>query len=283
MPTGRFVLARVLINEWNRIDAGALASQVAYSLIFAVPSLVLFLLAIAAVIDKQTGVPVAQWLRDQIAQYSPPATRDLLDGIVTNAVTRVGSGAASVSAATAVVVAIWGASGGINALMNACNRAYGVPDTRSFIAKRVLALILTAVFAVFVLFTGAVYIAGGRAEHWLFAHMTLGGTFLFWWRLMRWPAILVSVTLALLMLYMIGPLVRPPFRWALPGSLVTAVVWMLLLVGFRWILRLIDPGTPYGATGSVLIFLVFLRLTGMIFILGAALIGLFARRFRPAG
>jgi hypothetical protein len=32
----------------------------------------------------------------------------------------------------------------------------------------------------------------------------------------------------------------------------------------------------------VLVFLVFLRLTGMIFILGAALIGLLARRFRPA-
>jgi membrane protein len=281
-PTGRFVLARIVINEWQRIDAQALASQVAYSLVFAIPSLILFVLSIGAVIDKRTGVPVASWLKDQIDVYAPREIQDLLDSIVSHSVTQVGSGTASVSAAIAVIVAIWGASGGINALMNACNRAYGVPDTRSFIAKRVLALILTGVFTVFVLFTGAIFIAGGRLEHWVFGRLALGSTFLSWWALMRWPAILILISIALFLLYTIGPIAHPPFRWAYAGALVAAAAWMLLLLGFRWILNWISPGTPYGATGSVIVFLLFLRMTGIIFILGAALIGLLVRRFRPA-
>lgn len=282
MPTGRFALARVLLNEWRRIDAQALASQVAYSLVFAIPSLMLFLMALAALIDKQTGVPIANWMRNEIEQYAPDEFKSLLDAIVNHAVTRVGSSTASASAVIAVLVAIWGASGGINALVNACNRAYGVPDTRSFIAKRVLALILTGIFTIFVLFTGVIFIGGSRLEQWFFHKLTLGHRFLTWWALMRWPAILTSVTLALLLLYTIGPIVRPPLRWTAFGAFIAAGAWLLLLWGFRWILTLIDPGTPYGATGSVLVFLFFLRMTGIIFILGAALIGLLVRRFRPA-
>jgi membrane protein len=281
LPTGRFVFARVLVAEWNRIDAQALASQVAYSLIFAVPSLFLFLMSIAAVVDRKTGIPVGAWLQDTIESYAPDEIKELLDAVVNDAVVHVGGGLAGASAILAILIAIWGASGGINALINACNRAYGVPDTRSFLAKRVLALVLTAVFTIFILVTSVLFIGGDRMEKWVVRRFELGNTVQTAWEFGRFPAIVLSIAIALFFLYTLGPVVRPPVRWAVVGAASAAGLWILLLWGFRGILSFIDPGTAYGATGSVIVFLFFLRLTGMIFILGAALIGLCVREFRP--
>lgn len=281
-PTGRFAFARLVIAEWQRIDAQALAAQVAYSLVFAVPALLLFLLAIAAVIDKRTGIPVADRLRDGIDEYAPESLQELLDSIVDNAVVRAGGETASLGAVAAVLFAIWGASGGVNALINACNRAYGLPDTRSFVAKRVLALLLTGVFALFSLLTTVLFIGGRELEQAVYARLDLGGGEQRAWELLRWPAFALPVACALFLLYTIGPVFRPPVRWTAVGALAAAAAWLLLLAGFRFILTLINPGTPYGATGSVLVFLSFLRLTGGIFILGAALTGLLVRRFHPA-
>ena len=72
----------MLYDEWGRIQVSALASQVAYSLIFAIPSLILFLMAMAAVIEQRFKVPIASTLRDAINEYAPDAVRYLLIAIV---------------------------------------------------------------------------------------------------------------------------------------------------------------------------------------------------------
>lgn len=258
----------------------ALASQVAYSLIFAIPSLILFLMAMAAVIERQFDVPIASTLRDAIDEYAPDAVRELLIAIVDQAITQVSSGVASVSAIVAVIVAIWGASGGINALMNACNRAYGVPDTRTFVSKRILALMLTAVFAVFTVLTSALFIGGRMLERRFFNAVDVSDRVQDAWEVLRWPAIALPIVIALWMLYTIGPAARPPLRWTIPGAIVASVIWLGVLWGFRGILEIINPGSPYGATGSVLVLLFFLYTTGVVFILGAAINGLLVQHVR---
>ena len=279
---GRFWFPWLLVHEWNRIGVSALASQVAYSLIFAIPSLILFMMAIAALVDRHTRFPVADRLRSAIEDYAPESIRQLLISIVDEAISQVSSGFASVSVIIAVVVAVWGASGGINALMNACNRAYGVPDTRFFIAKRILALLLTGVFAVLVVASAVIFMIGERLQIRLVNAIGFGDDIQSWWSIIRWPAYVTPVAIALVLLYSIGSIARPPLQWTLPGALVAASAWIFLLWGFRLILGVINPGSPYGATGSVMVLLFFLYATGIVFILGAAINGLLVRFFRPA-
>jgi membrane protein len=278
---GRFWFFKLLRAEWNRIEVSALASQVAYSLIFAIPSLILFLMAMAAVIDQHTGLPVATWMREAINDYAPREIKEVLNNVVDGAVSQVGGGVASVNAVIAIVIAIWGASSGVNSLMNACNRAYGVPDTRSFVAKRLMALILTGIFSLFALTTAVVFIGGQRLEHWTFDQLDLSESYRAWWVYLRWPVIVLPIATALLMLYSIASIARPPLRWSLPGALAAAGAWILLLWGFQYVLEAIGPSSPYGAAGSVLVFLFFLHTTGRVFILGAAINGLLVRFFRP--
>lgn len=272
----------MLKSEWSRIDASALASQVAYSLIFAIPSLLLFLMAIAAIIDQRTGIPVANWLRMQINRNAPDEVNDLLIAIVDEAVSRVSGGFASASAVIALLIAVWGASGGINALMNACNRAYGVPDTRSFVQKRVLAILLTGIFAVFVVSTAMLFIGGGMLERSIADHWAIADGRGVWWSAVRWPLTAVPVAIALVLLYSIGSVTHPPLRWTLPGALISAVTWLAVLWLFGYILTVIRPGSPYGVAGSVLVLLFFLYTTGIVFILGAAFNGVYVRHFRPS-
>jgi membrane protein len=270
-----------MLAEWRRIDVSALASQVAYSLIFSIPSLMLFLMALAAWLDMRAGLPVAGTMRDAINENAPGAVREVLLSIVDDAVVRIDTGVASASAGVALLIAIWGSSSGINTLVGACNRAYGVPDNRSFVAKRVLALVLTGVFAIFGVVTAVIFIGGDSLERAAFRRTSLNERYMGWWDFLKWPVYVLTLSSALVLLYWIGSIARSPARWTLPGALLGASSWLLLLSGFRYLLSVIRPGTPYGATGSLLALLVFLYGTGVVFIMGAAFNGLLIRFYRP--
>ncbi len=73
----------------------------------------------------------------------------------------------------------------------------------------------------------------------------------------------------LAVLYYLGPNAKPPFRWLSLGSAVATLLWVLAALGFRFFLMVMNPGSPFGAAGSILVLLFFLYVTGFTFSLGA--------------
>jgi membrane protein len=243
------------------MDVPALASQVAYSFMFAIPSLVLLLMSLAVLVDEGLGIPVADFLRDAIEEQVPASAQDLFTAVVDETMARVGTGGASLGLVIAIVVGIWGGSGGVGALVKSCNRAYGLRDTRNFAVKRLLAIWLTGV-------VGLLVVAGAT----LFARV---------YNALYWPGAVLAILIALVTLYCLGTISQPPVRWTLPGAALATASWLLLLWGFRFALNYINPGTPFGAAGGVIVVLLFLYFTGIVFILGAAANGMLIRWRRP--
>src|SRR5215213_1860922 len=90
------------------------------------------------------------------------------------------------------------------------------------------------------------------------------------------------MTLLLAVLYYIGPNVDLSFRWISPGSVVATALWLGAAALFGWYLDVANPGTAYGALGSVVVLLLFLDVTGVIFLLGAKINAEIGTRFDPA-
>jgi membrane protein len=85
----------------------------------------------------------------------------------------------------------------------------------------------------------------------------------------------------LAILYYAGPNIEQSFRWVSPGSVLATILWLVATAGFGLYLNVSNPGSAYGAVGSVLVLLFFLYVTGIIFLLGAELNAVLGKRYDP--
>ena len=89
------------------------------------------------------------------------------------------------------------------------------------------------------------------------------------------------LVLGLLVLYRVGPDVEARWRWLLPGTLVAAAGWNLALVSFTWVLTWSNPGSAYGAAGSVIALLLLIYWLALIVLIGALVNAVLGRRLDP--
>jgi len=273
--------AKALFQRIGRDNATGLAAQVAYHLMFAIPPLLVFLLTLAALVDHVTGIPVAQNLHSAITQHAPGDTKALLDNMVNHAISEVGGKAASIGIVITVLLALWGASNGIGALIRAFNYAYEVKENRSFLLSLLMRLALTILLVVVIIAAFALFVFGRKIGVLIANHLGLGSVFSLLWNIARWPVAIVIFMVLLALLYYWGPNVEQSFRWISPGSVVAAILWFLAVLGFKLYVTLSNPGSAYGAAGSVIVLLFFLYVTGIIFILGAEINAVLGTRYDP--
>ncbi|HEX3723429.1 MAG TPA: YihY/virulence factor BrkB family protein [Nitrolancea sp.] len=274
-------LAKALVQRFSKDNTTGLAAQVAYNLMFAIPPLLIFLLTLAALVDHVTGVPVAQDLHTAITQHAPGDTKALLDNMVNNAIARVDGKAASIGLIVTVFLALWGGSNGIGSLIQAFNSAYEVTEDRSFIQAIVMRIVLTVLLVVVIIGAFVLFVFGQKLGVLIANHLGLGSVFNLLWNILRWPAAIVLFMFLLALLYYWGPNVEQSFRWVSPGSVVAAVLWFIAVLGFKLYVTLSNPGSAYGAAGSVIVLLFFLYVTGIIFILGAQVNAELGKRYDP--
>lgn len=262
-------IAKSLFHRFSNDNTTGLASQVAYNLVFALPPLFIFLVTLAALVDHFTGLPIAENLHKAITQHAPADTKTLLDSMVRYAISQTSGAAATTGAVITVILALWGASGGVGTLIQAFNSAYETKDSRSFVRSTLLTLGLTVLMVVVVIVAFVLFIFGHKIGSLVANQVGLGSTFELFWNILRWPVAVILFMFFLALLYYWGPDVKQSFRWVSPGSLVATTLWILAVLGFKLYVTLSNPGSPYGAAGGLIVLLFFLYLTGVILILGA--------------
>jgi len=82
-------------------------------------------------------------------------------------------------------------------------------------------------------------------------------------------------------LYYLGPNIEHSFRWISPGSVLATILWALATVAFSVYMQVSDPGSAYGSLGSLIVFLLFLYITGVVLLIGTELNALLERRYDP--
>src|SRR5215213_11249389 len=75
-----------IAQEIRHHQPSQLAKQSAYSLLYAVPSVLIVLVSLAAIVDKNTGTGVSQALRTFISEQAPAELQPLLASLVQRAV-----------------------------------------------------------------------------------------------------------------------------------------------------------------------------------------------------
>src|SRR5918998_6113102 len=273
---------RDLMSALLEINLTGLAAQVAYSLIFSMPSILLVVALVANSVDQRTGFALSSEVQVLIVGALPPGVQPVIATLIDDAMIRAREGPSTLSAIVAILVALVAAGSGLGELANAFDRAAAIDDRRSVWRKRFIFTAESVLIAATLLLAFTLYVWGGDLVALISRRFRLGGDWQSGWLQLQGPVIVLLVFLGATLLYMTGS-GHYSFRETAPGGAVATLLWLLIVQGFQFYLSVANPGTAYGAASSLFVFLVFLYLTSMGLILGAMVAAVIVRRCRERG
>jgi membrane protein len=165
------------------------------------------------------------------------------------------------------------ASGAFGAAGRALNRAWRVEEGRGFVGRKLASLMWMLVVLVMVMITFVLVFLGGGLASDVLGWFGLGETAADVWRIVRWPAALMSAMLVYAVVYYAAPNVEVRrFQWITPGSVVGVLVWIVASAAFfLYVSNFSSYSATYGAFAAAVILLVWLWLTNVALLFGAEL------------
>jgi membrane protein len=238
------------------------AGSVAFSSVLAMFPLLLCLSAAAAFIGDPGS---AASMASRVIEYAPPLVADALRPAIDQVLRERNRVLLSIG----VVVTLWAASSGTQAIRTALNRAYGVTHSLSFWQARLKVTVFTVIVTVGTVigFSSVVILpyAWEALEQAGVEAQTPGLR-----DSVRYGLAFVFVTLLYVMLYGWLPDIRQRVRTVLPGALVGAALWLAVAVSLSQMWRTAGKlALLYGSLVGMVATLVFLYLSAVTLIFGA--------------
>jgi membrane protein len=259
-----------IVHVFKRHRAPMLARQAAYSLLFAIPSVVILIVALANLIDRRIDFQLSDSLIELIEDNAPRETQELLVNLVSQALIDTSANRATVALIISIVVAIWGGAGGTGSLILACNVVYDVVDKRNFFIRQSMRFVMTIVQGIVFVASMLFFSIGHRLADWLGEEYGRDGIFVSIISSPRGLAIGL-IFISLFLLYGVAPDVRMQYRWLLPGTALATLAVLGLLALIDTLLRFANPSGAYGIAGSVLVVLWILYVFSLVVISGAVI------------
>jgi membrane protein len=212
---------------------------------------------------------------EQVSRQFEQLTRDLSEDVqntlaqpVEQATSGAGGGL-TIGVILAIAGAVWSASGGVNGLIQGIGIAYDQDDSRNFVKKRGLAILLTLggilLFIVMVALIAVVPAALNALGRGTAVTLAIN--------VARWVLLALLMIVGLAVLYRVAPdRDDPRMKWATPGAIVAMVLWLIVSAGFSfYVSNFGSYNKTYGALAGVIILELWLYLTMMIILFGAEL------------
>jgi len=254
-------------KEFMQDNCMMLASALAYSTFFAIPSVIIAAVGLFTLVaSPETITSFIQSLHGLI----PSQASTLLDQSLRRAASH--RGGSLVMTLIGFLLAVWSVTGAMNSYMTALNMAYEREDRRSFVRKRFVALKMAAIMAVAFVLIAVLTLFGPVIEHAIAKRIgPAGGVLDIAWWIAQWPILLVGLLVAFATLLYLGPDVEhPKWQFMTPGSFVAAILWIVASGAFAvYTATFASYNKTWGALSGVIVMLTWLWITGMALLLGA--------------
>jgi len=265
---------RLRLGEWIQVfkrtgkefladDCMGMAQAVAYNSLLAFFPAVILLVGLLGLIDAYDD------LQRFLGPIAPGAVLDLIERVEESA----GGGGSALAFLLGLFGAIWAASGAMNAIVKAVNRAYDLLETRPFWKVRLIAIVLVILSGFVTAGIFLVIVFGGPLGEAIADKARLGGAFDLLWGIFRWPIAFVTILLFFAIIYYLAPdRTQRDWKWVSPGSLVGGVLWLALSGLFALYTSLSESyNETYGTVAGAIVLLLWLNYTAWAILFGAEL------------
>ncbi len=262
------VIQRTLASFYNDQMTHHAAALTYYALMSLFPTMLLGLSLLGLLGQyPETYDAIMGYARD----VAPDSVVTPLDSSLRGALQNKGTAATTV--AISVTVALYGATGVLEAARRALNVVFEVERGRSFLRRKLVDVASTFVLLALVLAAGIMVFVGGGFADDLLGFIGLGSTAAQVWSIARWPAAVLVAILVFSFVYFVTPDVQQrAWRWVTPGAVTGVLLWLRASWGFStYISRVADVGAIYGAFAGAIVLVAWLWLTNVALLFGAEL------------
>ncbi len=260
VPIGRAVYTGI-----DRNHLGIVASGVGfYAFLSIFPALISLISLYGLVVDPHQ----ARQQIESLGSMMPDEALAIIQGRIDNLLS-TSQASLSLGTSIGVLISMWSANKGTKYLFTGLEIAYGATNSRHFIKQNLITLGFTFAAIITMIITMVLVMVFPALMDVL--HLPERIESLVAW--LRWPLLLAIVVGMKVMIYRFAPdRSTPSFRLALPGAILSTVLWLLVSWGFSfYVSNFGDYGAMYGALSAVVVLLLWLDLTSFIILLGAQL------------
>jgi membrane protein len=256
-------LAKRVWREIGDDEVTDRAAALTYYFVFSLFPALLFFTALLGLL------PIPN-LMDQLMGYVSQVLPGDAASIVSKTLGEIVAGAHGGLLSIGALTALWAGSNGMASIMSALNVAYDVTDNRPWWKRRLLSIVLTFGFALFIM-TGLIFMVfGPKIGSVVAAWLGLGDLFTTIWNLVSIPITIFLVTIGIALVYYLAPATQQRWRWVTPGSLVAVVLWLAMSYVLRlYVTNFANYNATYGSIGGMILLMLWLYLTGVVMLLGA--------------
>ena len=245
-------------------DCMGLSQQVAYSSLLAFFPAVVLLVGLLGLFGAY----------DQLQQFlGTVAPKAVIDAIQIAQNGSHGKGGSVIAVFVGAVLAIWAASGAMNTIVKAINRAYDRQETRPFYRLRIISIVLVLLTGLVTAGVFLLIVFGGPIGEAIAKRANLGGEFTFVWNIIRWPIAFVVILLFFALVYYLAPnMEHRSWKWISPGSLLGGLMWLALSGLFALYTAFSSSyGKTYGSLAGAIVLLLWLNYSAFALLYGAEL------------
>ncbi len=261
-----------LQREMGYDDVMGMAAQIAFYAMLGLFPLMIFILSVISLFP--VGQSLQPKLLESLAEQMPPEAASYVTNIVMDLLPQQNQGLLSFG----LLASLWGASMAIGALITTINRAYNIRPRRNIVQQKILSIFLTLALSGLWLIAMTIILVGPSFTQQIYEWIGIASPTNTFWTSVRLPmAFLLNLT-ALSVLYYVAPEAKQRFRWILPGAVTSTTLWFGASQVFRMFLANFGQyNKTYGSLATVVILMVWLWISGLLFLLGAEINALMKR------
>jgi membrane protein len=256
----------ILIRVWKNIGSDrviVIAAGVTFYIILALfPAIAALVSLYGLFADPNT---ISNHL-SSLAGILPQGAIDVVGGEVTRVASQ-GQKSLGPAFVIGLLTAIWSANAGMKALFDALNLVYDEQENRGIIKLNLLSLTFTTGAILFLLIAlGAIVVLPLAL-----GYLGLSSQAAQIANILRWPALVLVVGLAVAVLYRYGPdRAKPRWRWVTWGSAFATVTWLGASMLFSYYAAHFgNYNKTYGSLGAIIGFMVWIWLSVIVILIGA--------------
>jgi membrane protein len=250
-------------REYVRDNVSDTAAILSYYFVFSLfPFLVVLATLTAYLPDVKTSVGT---MLSRARAILPPQAMSLIDQHVHGLINQPRPKLLTVG----LLVTLYSASRGVDAVRKALNLAYDVKESRPFWKTEGLAIGMTVGGALLVLLSVSGLIVGGDLGLWLAERLHIARVYVVAWSWLRWPITAAVIMLCAALGYYLLPDVEQQFKFITPGSVFGTLAWLAATWGFsQYAGHFGSYNVTYGSLGGVIVLMTWFYLSGFVFLMG---------------
>jgi membrane protein len=242
-----------------------LAAQLAFYFLLALFPALLFLVALMGYL------PIENALDEWLAAVARVAPRDVIT-LLRDQIAQLRAGNHVSLLTLGILGALWSSSAATVAIIDALNRAYDVAERRPWWKRRLVAVTLTIVLALFTMLSLMLVLIGPDIVSQVVEWLRLAPILSLAWGVLRWPAMVACIVLAIDLVYHFAPNRRARWTWITPGALLATALWIVSSFAFKfYVANFGDYTATYGAIGGAIVTMLWFYVSGLAILIGAEL------------